>query len=386
MQLQDSRANLLVSYGANSQEVEELLVYNENVFDCSCFDESIQFPLPSELHVATWKNNLEEARRIGVFSTLQQKLLQLRFPVSPVISLTPAYQAATRKGKFDSSMNENSGLILHEPEKLRLIVHSSLAGEIPVIIVDNRCDFVKLVQALTMRNEPQHIPDSMGACMIGGFNNWDRIRLYREQWQVDHPHGTEADWNVEFRKLIPRKELYQDRFIILSRSSYSNVSAEKLGLSETEWLEISLAIRLEHECTHYLTKRLFGSMRNNLLDEFIADYQGICAAIGSYREDWFLNFMGLESFPNYRQGGRLENYRDNLSPGSFDVMQKLIFNASKNLNSFVSGQRNNIDSTTMVMVLCQLTLEELASDNFSANIFQVLDKVGEIKSKEEDRV
>jgi AraC-like DNA-binding protein len=81
-----------------------------------------------------------------------------------------------------------------------------------------------------------------------------------------------------------------------------------MGLDEQEWLQLSLIIRLEHECIHYLTSRLFNLMRNNLLDELIADYGGIVAACGYYRADWFLRFLGLESFPDYRAGGRLENY------------------------------------------------------------------------------
>jgi len=74
-----------------------------------------------------------------------------------------------------------------------------------------------------------------------------------------------------------------------------------MGMDESTWHSLSLIIRLSHECTHYFTRRLFGSMRNNLLDELIADYQGIVAANGGrYRADWFLRFVGLESFPDYR--------------------------------------------------------------------------------------
>lgn len=68
-----------------------------------------------------------------------------------------------------------------------------------------------------------------------------------------------------------------------------------MNLSQAEWRRLSITIRLEHECTHYFTYRVLGSMRNNLLDELIADYQGIVSAIGKYRADWFLRFMGLES-------------------------------------------------------------------------------------------
>ena len=67
----------------------------------------------------------------------------------------------------------------------------------------------------------------------------------------------ETDWAEEFKQLIHRKELYQDRFIILSDGFYSNIPASEIGLSESEWRRLSLTIRLEHECTHYFTRRIF---------------------------------------------------------------------------------------------------------------------------------
>ncbi|MEM9924892.1 MAG: hypothetical protein AAF915_14250 [Cyanobacteria bacterium P01_D01_bin.50] len=361
MKSREYRANILASYGASAVEIEELLAYNENVFDCLNLDISSKFPLPPESHVATWKEYLTQALEIGVFPTLQNKLVQLRFPIQEGISQTEIYKEATRKGKLTNEIEQTTGLKLTEPEKLELIVHKSLAGAIPVIIVGNRADFVSLVQAITMRNEPKEVPASMGACMVGGYNNWDRIRQYRQQWQNNHPGSTEIDWNAEFKRLIPRKELYQDRFIILSQGFYSNVSAADVGLTEAQWLEISLKIRLEHECTHYFTKRLFGSMRNNLLDEFIADYQGIVAATGCYRDDWFLRFMGLESFPNYRAGGRLENYRDNLSENSFKVLQSLVVAAARNMKEMESKQTNNTNPAVILTGICNMTLEELAA-------------------------
>jgi len=68
-------------------------------------------------------------------------------------------------------------------------------------------------------------------------------------------------------------------------------------------------------------------MRNNLLDEVIADYFGITAACGRFRADWLLRFFGLESYPRYRAGGRLEHYRGDppLSDAAFLVLQRLLF-------------------------------------------------------------
>ncbi len=108
-------------------------------------------------------------------------------------------------------------------------------------------------------------------------------------------------------------------------------------------------------------------MQNNLLDEFIADYMGIVKAIGYYRADWFLRFIGLENFPNYRAGGRLENYRGNppLSDGAFKILHALVKDAAENVERFSNTKlKNNQHSDLpliMLLTLTQLTLEEMAS-------------------------
>lgn len=376
------RANVLVSYDATALETEELLAYNQNIFDRSFSTLSAKFPLTPEPHVAVWEEYAVIAQEVGVFQTLSIKLVQLKFPILEGISQTEAYRFATRKGVSVDGMVEATGLILQQPEQLHLILHESLAGVIPVLLTRNREDFVSLVQALTMRNEPLPVPASMGACIVTGFNNWDRVRQYRQQWSAKNfGNCSESTWLEEFGRLIPQKQLYQDRLIILSDGFYSNVSASDIGLLEPEWRRISLNIRLEHECTHYFTQRLFGSMRNNLLDEFIADYRGIVAAIGHYRADWFLRFLGLESFPDYREGGRLQNYRGQppLSEGAFKILQALVKSAAENLERFDAehgGELRTLNSQLIMLIaLTYLTLEELADSEAHSYIQKILDQL-----------
>lgn len=366
---QELRARVLAAYGANTAQVEELLAYNENVFDQRCLSLPLNFPLEPELHVATWMQYAAIAQKIGTFQALQPRLGQLQFPIQAGISQTEAYRAVTRKGELTDTVPEAMGLVLQQPDQLELWIHQSLAGAIPVLLVKNRIDFVALVQAFARRNEPQPVPDSMGSCIVSGFNNWDRIRQYRQQWEIANPTNcSDADWVTEFQRLIPQKALYQDRFIILSDGPYSAVPASEMGLEEAEWQRLSLKIRLEHECTHYLTYRTVGSMRNNLLDELIADYRGIVAATGRYQADWFLRFVGLESFPNYRQGGRLQNYRGQppLSDGAFEVLGALVQAAASNLERFDGMYRSELNhppqEALVILALTHLTLEELASE------------------------
>ena len=370
MNSQKIRCETLKVYEIGESEIQELLAYNHNVFNQNGLKD-LSLPLEPESHVAVWEDYADKANKLGASAALKPHLVQFQFPIASDISKTEAYRGATRKGEPVEDMAIATGLVFSEPEKLQLRIHQTLAGPIPIIIAGNRNDFVTLVQALTKRNEPQPVPDSMGACIVGGYNNWHRISLYKEKWRAQNPqHSSESDWKAEFKRIIPHKELYQDRFILLSPGFYSNVKPAQLGLTESEWQKLSLEIRLEHECTHYLTRRFFGSMRNNLMDELIADYRGIVAAIGYYRADWFLEFLGLESFPVYRQGGRLENYRGEppLSDRAFKILQTLVKTAAENLEYFdrkyySKGSRNSLEEVSMLIALTSLTLEELASSS-----------------------
>jgi hypothetical protein len=233
---QEFRRSVLASYGASASQTEELLAYNQNLFSHKCLKHAVKFPLAPEAHVSVWEDYVFAARVIGAFEALKQRLVQFRFPILKGISQTEAYRSATRKGVPVDNISEATGLILTLPEKLQLIIHQSLAGAIPVLLAGNREDFVTLVQALTMQNEPKLVPTSMGACMVAGFNNWDRIGRDRQQWSARNSGNcSENSWAAEFQRIIPQKALYHDRFIILSDGFYSNVSAKDMGLEELEW-------------------------------------------------------------------------------------------------------------------------------------------------------
>lgn len=372
------RSKVLADFEASPSEIEELLNYNSNVFDRTNLKDFQSFSL-ADADLSIWQKPLATGTKI--FEAFKPILVQLQFPIQKGISQTEVYRAVTLKGQATANTQHESGLQLQYPEKLQLKIHHSLAGSIPVLLPKSRADFVSLVQALTKKNEPEPIPDSMGACIVANYNNWGKINQYRHQWSSNSGGNySETDWQAEFRRLIPQKQLYRDCFIILSDGFYSGVTPREMNLSEAEWRRLSLTIRLEHECTHYFTYRVLGSMRNNLLDELIADYQGIVAAVGEYRADWFLRFMGLESFPNYRTGGRLQNYQKerSLSAGAFKILQQLVKTAAENLEYFdrhyVTPQRRN----EVVPALTCLTLEELASVDALERIFQALERLKNI--------
>jgi hypothetical protein len=383
------RLEILKSFGATDCNLQELLDYSQSAFQHESLAEAIQAIKVSEPHLENWQQYCNLAKIEGAFPVLARTLVQLQFPIKEGMSEVKNYQAATKRGATPEGMSEATGLTLRQPDQVQLFLHETLVGLIPVILVSDRQDFVTLIQALTKKNEPSPVPESMGACIVGGYNNWNRINEYRSKWSdKQSAPPSESDWQTEFKKIIPKKSLYQDRFIILSKSFYSNIPPSTLGLEHIVWLNLSHLIRLEHECTHYCTRRLLNSMRNNLVDELIADYRGIMAATGTFHAQWFLTFMGLENFPIYREGGRLENYRGSppLSDSAYQIVQKLIKTAAENLEKFVQqtsdklngedikGLQQNDQQLLLLIALTYLTLEELASPNSLQLLHQSIQK------------
>lgn len=362
----------MAGLGASQAETDELLAYGENHFQ-HCSIASLSWPLPDEPFVRVWEQYAHEVEESGTIEVLNPYLIQLRFPVRKGMSVRPEYLAATRKDCDSGFFECATGLGLKSPDGCAVSLHATPAGRIPIITTSTRHDFVLLVQAFTKKNEPVSIPSSMGACLVSGYNNWHRIRLLREK----HRATVEQFWSEVFPGLESMKELYQDCFIILSSCSYSFVCAADLGLSTNDWLHHSLVIRREHEAAHYFTRRVFGCMRNNLLDELLADYWGITSAIGVFRPDWLLRFFGLELFPKYRVGGRLENYRGDppLSDGAFLILQRMLMKMVENLERFDSRvcqrfERVNVQPE-IFFALTSLSCDELAAEDAERVLFRV---------------
>jgi hypothetical protein len=359
------------SLGAYGSDLDELLAYSAGKFNHAHLPS--RYPLPDEPFIDAWQSYVERSRTLGVLACLREAMLQLRFPIQQGISQTDAYRAVTRRGRL-SDLPSSAGPRLHTPDGLKLWLQQTPAGRIPVLQAAVREDFVALVQALTKRNEPVPVPASMGACIVSGYPNWGRIFELRREWEAA-PSGTRSppDWNGRLREIGRCPSLYQDRFILLSPGPYSATSAEQVGIEGSEWNRRSLLIRLEHECTHYFTSQVLGSMSNSLIDELIADYMGIVASEGRYRADWFLRFVGLENFPHYRAQGRLEIYRGEppLSEGAFRVLRTAVLGAAENLEQVDArrlwqlGAGRPVDISVhkahVIIALSRMGLETLAA-------------------------
>jgi hypothetical protein len=349
-----------------------LSAYLDRRFDLSPLETGLRLPLPDEPFVACWEAWAEEARQRGAAAVLADHLPQLAFPIREGISASEEYRAATRRGVPPRELPGATGLALERPEAIELELYPSPAGRVPVVVLRHREDFVTLVRALAKRNEPKPVPASQGAAMIAGYNNWTRLAELRRRWQARREKGREggqgaaAAWAEELQRLQEsHKELYQDRFMLLSDGPYSAVPAVDLGLGEAVWRELSLAIRRDHECAHYFTRRLFGSMKNHLHDELLADYAGLTAALGRFRADWFLRFLGLDTDPP-RPDGRVHVYRGDppVSGTEFEHLQELVRAAAAEVETFdrtLAASRTVAGRAVALAALASLPLAQTAA-------------------------
>ena len=319
-----------------------------------------------ELYIKFWETAVQGfLNGNDVFIELKKCFPQLNFPIETEIEKSELYKDIVLKWKTDA-VNLEVSLELTDVKSLNLKLHNSIVGKIPILTVQNKEDFTSIIQSFLYKNNPIPIPPSMGAVFINGINNWQRLHSVKNNWLSNHPLG---NWTNEFSSnVMPNKSLYKDKLIILSTKPYSNVAASQLGLSEDLWISYSILIRQEHECAHLYTLKRYGHASNNLHDELIADYIGIIKTFGNYNKEWMLIFMGLEKYPKYRNGARLENYvkEGNLSNEDFKHLIKIIKNAIENIEVFdkAVGKLKSIkDQMCRIDALCEIGLVALASQN-----------------------
>lgn len=312
-----------------------------------------------------WEDLLNASEKKDIFTLLKECYPQLNFIIEREIDKIELYKNVVLKGKTDS-IKFAAYLKLEDAKNISLELHQSVAGRIPVLIVPNKEDFVKILQSLIHKNNPVSIPSSIGAVLLNGLNNGKRLDNIKKKWLQNNPLG---DWNTEFsNNIIHNRSLYKDKFIILSTKPYSNVTARQLGLAEDVWTSYSVSIRKEHEFTHLYMLKKYGHVTNNLHDELIADYIGIIKTTWSYNKVWMLTFMGLENYPHYREGARLENYVNESKLSEADFKQLIIItkNAIENIAIFDKnlGKLKSIkDQTRRIDALCEIGLIDLASPN-----------------------
>jgi hypothetical protein len=354
------RRRVLEGWGGSAAAVEAVLAYGANRFDPAALPPPPVLPLPPEPHLEWWSAQAAAAGE-AVFDHLRARLPQLRIPLRPGMSGNPAYAEVMRRGcPFDPAAFAGE-LVLERPAALHLEVHSDPAGDLPVLLTAHRPDFETLYRALACRSEPVVVNPAVNAQMIAGLINWDRVAAYRETWLA--AGGNPGAWEAE-RARVAQVEPWHffDRLVLACEYPYSGVLATDLGLAldEGQWLARSTVLRLTHEFTHYLTKRLYGVMSLNLLDEIIADCAGMTAALGTFRAVWFLRCLGLDTFPAMRPDGRVHTYRGDLDDAAFALLCALTVAAAQGLEGLVARHYHPAAHTRLVLALTRLTLESLA--------------------------
>ena len=354
---------ILKRFGADDDALDELQDYCTTTFDTSkLLSKPNQLPMADEAFVDAWRGYQHQAVAEGVPSVLEKVFIQWHFPVLSGIAASEFYIAVTRRFAPVAACESATGHRFEEPQGIGIHLYQSLAGHIPVLSFSNRTDFEYALLSLSNHNEPKSIPKSLGACLIAGYNNIERINCLKKS----HPrHHSSADWPLQLPTLLADKNRYQDKFILISSGPYSDRSAEEMQLDDARWIELSTKIRMHHEATHYFTKRVCGSMKLNLFDELIADYMGITLSIGRYRADWFLRFMGFDEQNKYQPGGRLQHYTQQITRvNSLAVLCALLVQAACNLqiaDERYSGQDQQGRAVRIMCALMFMSIDELAA-------------------------
>ncbi len=223
---------------------------------------------------------------------------QLLLPIRPGISLTDEYKNVVLKGKTASKY-----IITFNNDEIIKYLCETPAGKAEIIHVPDREDFEHLYQALAYKCEPHLIPSSVGAVIINGVINWEKINHHKTQYLIQG----NTDWKDEFKRFTSDRNNYCDSIILISSGPYSSIPAEKVYLSGTEWEVKSVIIRMYHELTHFVCRKLYPEKKDIIRDEIYADCIGLIAAFGTYDPLLAKVFLGIET-EIYRIGGRLEHY------------------------------------------------------------------------------
>lgn len=154
---------------------------------------------------------------------------------------------------------ETEKFFWQDAKGMTIRLNSTLGGKLPVISTTNHKDFLNVEAVLNGKDNLSNFPPTVNAFTIPAKN----------------------------------KKIQRQRLILLNHAPYSNVPAEKLGLTAEDWLNKSYRLRLAHECAHYETLRIFGGMKNHALDEILADTVGQIAAFGNFSAARQKIFFGL---------------------------------------------------------------------------------------------
>lgn len=212
------------------------------------------------------------------------------------------YKQASLKGITENSMDLKD-FILSENDYIGTITTD--VGNVDILFLFERNDFKLFLMKLAYKCIKTDIPDTIGAMMINGLNNWEKINTHLDEYSQNG--GTDRDG--EFKRFTACKDNFKDYLLVISNGAYSNVSANVFGFESDYWLRKSQEIRIYHECSHFICRKKYPKTINVIFDEILADCIGIKYAFGSYNKDMAKRFLGFNE-ENEFVGGRLSFYCD----------------------------------------------------------------------------
>lgn len=230
------------------------------------------------------------------------------------MSQTDEYKDVTLRGKVPEH-KDLSGFVQTKEDKIFDI--NTPAGKVRVVYLANREDFERFINIIYNKCEPKEYPKSMGASTISGINNWTKINKHKMKFITQGGR----DWDEEFKLFTKNPENYKDTIIVLSKGGYSAIKASDIGYTQSKWTDVSFNIRLYHECTHFICKKLYPDNKDALLDEILADCIGLVFALGYYDKKLAKLFLGVNE--NGYAGGRLENYLEDNQEDIDNVAKKV---------------------------------------------------------------
>lgn len=244
---------------------------------------------------------------------------QLQLPIEPGISQTDEYRKVVLQGQPAAEHG-----VSFRQEEIRRFACDTPAGEAEIMLADNREDFEHLYRALAYKCEPEPIPASVGAVTVSGVINWEKIDHHKAQYLAQG----KLDWQAEFKRFTAEKSNYRDSIILLSSGPYSSIPAEQVNMAEKEWEEYSVTIRMYHELTHFICRKLYPEKKDAIRDEIYADCIGLIAAFGTYDPGLAKLFLGIEN-ETYRKGGRLEHYAPECTEEDINLAKQWIAEAEE---------------------------------------------------------
>ena len=248
-----------------------------------------------------------------ILAILSRRYPQLLFPIATGTSTSSEYKDAVCFGKnFHGSLDYS----LCEKDWFRCV--DTPAGSIDVLLLHDRRDFEKCACALANRCEPKTIPESVGAFMISGLINWEKVRKHLNKQPEDECFVNGFVWNWLKKNHCD----YHDRIILLSSGWYSGITPEMIGLSDEEWSEKSVTTRLYHEITHFVCRSRSPKNIDVIRDEVFADMIGMVAAFGHYDANMAKLFLGIDG-TKISGNARIRYYLKNHDENS--VVKEILF-------------------------------------------------------------